>query len=104
MKNTIFFINLFDGPYKCALNKSKPKDNLFLIKSDDNHKNDKIIQNAGKRYFKDVNPNDIVYLVKEFQLLKVFYRKVYHFLKRLDGIVELTVIEPKNGGLIDYHW
>lgn len=52
-----------------------------------------------------ISPNQLVYVVKEFNLLNRFRRRIFHLLKQLNSTkVLFSVIEPINGGLIDYAW
>lgn len=54
---------------------------------------------------KTITPNQLVYVVKEFNLLNRFRRRIFNLLKRLGSATVLFhVIEPINGGLIDYAW
>lgn len=51
-----------------------------------------------------ITPNQLVYAVKEFNLLKRFRWYVVRILSRLNDTVCFFVVEPSNGGLIDYAW
>lgn len=51
-----------------------------------------------------ITPNQLVYAVKEFDLLKRFRRYVFCTLTELNTTVCFYVVEPSNGGLIDYAW
>lgn len=53
---------------------------------------------------KSITPNQLVYVVKEFNLLNRFRRRVFCFLQKLNSTVLFYVVEPINGGLIDYAW
>lgn len=51
-----------------------------------------------------ISPNQLVYVIKEFNLLNRFRRRVYKFLFALNQPVVFNVVEPKNGNLIDHAW
>ncbi|XP_055326541.1 uncharacterized protein F58A4.6 [Sitodiplosis mosellana] len=54
---------------------------------------------------KSITPNQLVYVMKEFNLLNRFRRRIFNLLKELSSTTVLFyVIEPINGGLIDYAW
>lgn len=53
---------------------------------------------------KHITPNQLVYALKEFNLLDRFRQRIIHLLKQLNSTVLFYVIEPANGGLIDFAW
>lgn len=54
---------------------------------------------------KNITPNQLVYVVKEFNLLNKFRRRIFYLFKQLNSTTVLfCVVEPINGGLIDYAW
>lgn len=94
MKFVSFNVKLPDKYYKFTLNKSRKCTNIEPIECS--------IAVAG--IARNITPNQLVYAVKEFNLLKRFRRHVFHILKHLNTEVCFFVIEPPNGGLIDYAW
>lgn len=52
---------------------------------------------------KSINTIQIVYAIKEFNLLDTFRRRVYRFLKHLNTTVGFDITEPRNG-LVDHAW
>lgn len=99
MSSVYFIVQLHDGPYKCVLSLRNSKFHAICdnIDADDT---EQCTAAAGK----SVTPNQIVYLLKEFDQLHTFRRRVYRFLRQFNAIVRFTVIEPPNGNLIDYEW
>lgn len=79
--------------YECVINKRTKCSLLDATEP----KNEEIIH-------KTINPNQLVYVIKEFTLMHRFRGKVYRFLRSLNQKVVFHVIEPKNGGLVDKEW
>lgn len=52
---------------------------------------------------KSIKPIQLVYAIKEFNLLDTFRRRVYRFLKQLNTIVGFDITEPQKG-LVDHAW
>lgn len=95
MLNVFFIINLPDGPNKCVLSSKKY---TFAIVCDS--RDEALEHRTGKL----VTPEQIVYLLKEFSQLHIFRRRVYRFLREFNPIVHFTVVEPRNGNLVDHAW
>lgn len=96
MSHVFFTVHLPDGPHKCVLSLRNYK---FLNNCDSGGEAFEH-RNTGK----SVTPNQIVYVLNEFRLLHTFRRRVYRFLKQFNTPVHFTVIEPKNGNLVDHAW
>lgn len=92
MKTVSFNVKLPDNYYKFSLTKSHKCTIVEPIEC----------PQAG--ITRNITPNQLVYAVKEFNLLKRFRLKVFHILEHLNSTVCFFVVEPKNGGLIDYAW
>lgn len=95
MKTVFFIVKLPNGNHKFSI--TRHHKNTFVERMDADTKNTKIIT-------KSIYPNQLMYAVKEFNLLHRFRRQVYRFLKNLGQTVHFHVVEPKNGGLIDHAW
>lgn len=92
MKTVSFNVRLPDKYYKFSIAKQQK---CTIIEP---------IENIGTGITKQICPNQLVYAVKEFNLLNRFRRRIYSLLKRLDSTVLFIVTEPSDGGLIDYAW
>lgn len=93
MKTISFNVKLPDKYYKFSLAKQHKCTIIEPIESID----------AG--ITKNITPNQLVYVVKEFNLLNRFRRRIFYLFKQLNSTTVLFhVVEPINGGLIDYAW
>lgn len=93
MKTVISFnVKLPDKYYKFALSKAHKRTVITPIEC----------SVAG--ITRTITPNQLVYAVNEFNLLEQFRRHVFHILNHLNTTVCFYVVEPSNGGLIDYAW
>lgn len=92
MKTVEFIVKLPDKYYKFSLTKSYK---CTIIEPTE-------CPHAG--ITRNITPNQLVYAVKEFNLLKRFRLQVFCILKHLNATVCFSVVEPANGGLIDYAW
>lgn len=54
-------------------------------------------------YLKAIKSIQLVYAIKEFNLLDTFRRRVYRFLKHLNTTVGFDITELQNG-LVDHAW
>lgn len=92
MKTISFNVKLPDGYYTFSIAK---------------HHKCTIIESGGKKetvISKLICPTQLVYAVKEFNLLNRLRRKVFRFLKQIGSTVLFIVVEPNDGGLIDHAW
>lgn len=103
-KNVKFAVKLQGEPYKCELFKRpKIQENCSLLQSCGEFGPFEV--NDGKIiYHKTITPTDLVYLIKELTIRNRFYRKVFHFLCKLNGFVQFTVVESHKYSLIDHKW
>lgn len=102
MTVVFFLIDLPDDQYKCNLSSKKSNNNYpNLLKCDSEIVSD---SNAGEVVCKDITANDLVYLIKELQLMQHFHQRVYAFLKQFQKFVNFRIVEPINGNLIDHAW
>lgn len=92
METVSFNVKLPDKCYKFSIEK---QNKCTIIESI-------AISDAG--ITKTITPNQLVYAVKEFNLLNRFRRRIFCLLKQLNTTVLFYVVEPINGGLIDYAW
>lgn len=92
MKTVSFNVRLPDKYYKFSITK---RQKCTIIEP---------IEDVETGVTKRICPNQLVYAVKEFNLLNRFRRRIYGLLKRFDSTVLFIVTEPLNGGLIDYAW
>lgn len=92
MKTVSFNVKLPDNCYKFSITKSHKCTIIDPLECPE----------AGLT--KQITPNQLVYAIKEFNLLTRFRRRVFHLLRHLDATVLFIVVEPQNGGLIDYEW
>lgn len=92
MKTVSFEVKLPDKFYKFSLTTSHKCTIIEPIEC----------SNAG--ILRNITPNQLVYAVKEFNLLKRFRRYVCYILSQLDATVCFFVVEPLQGGLIDHAW
>lgn len=92
MKTVSFNVKLPDNYYKFSITKSH---NCTIIEP---------LECPKAGITRHISPNQLVYAVKEFNLLTRFRRRVFQFLKHLNTTVLFIVVEPSNGGLIDYDW
>ncbi|XP_031636012.1 uncharacterized protein F58A4.6 [Contarinia nasturtii] len=93
MKPVSFIVKLPDSYYTFSIVK---QNKCTIIEAVDE------IDGAGVT--KAITPNQLVYAVKEFNLLNRFRRRVFYLLKELNSTVLFCIVEPINGGLIDYAW
>lgn len=93
MKTVSFDVKLPDKYYKFSLTTSQ-KCTLIV----------EPIECSEAGIARNITPNQLVYTVKEFNLLRRFRRHVFHILSHLNTTVCFFVVEPPNGGLIDYAW
>lgn len=91
MKTVSFNVELPDKSYKCSLSKS----HKCIIEP---------IECSTAGIERNITPNQLVYTIKEFNLLKRFRRYVFSILKHTSAGVCFFVVEPPNGRLIDYAW
>lgn len=92
MKTVSFNVKLPDNYYKCSLTKSHK---CIIIKP---------IEYSEPRITRSITPNQLVYTIKEFNLLTTFRQQIFDVLKHLNTTVLFIVVEPQNGRLIDYAW
>lgn len=93
MKTVSFNAKLPDKCYKFSIVK---RNKCTIIEAVDE------INDAGVT--KTITPNQLVYAVKEFNLLNRFRRRIFYLLNELKISVLFCIVEPTNGGLIDYAW
>lgn len=98
MKTVFFIVKIPIGYHKFSISRHHKSTIIERIETIDAGKKSKNI------IARSIKPNQLVYVVKEFNLLNHFRRKVYRFLKYLNRKVVFYVVEPNNGGLIDYAW
>lgn len=98
MKSVCFSVECPDDSFECIVNKNTK---CSIVKS----LNPNAAGTDGRTFiYKTINPSQLVYVMKEFKLLDRFRKQVYRFLKAFNQNVVFRVVEPKNGGLIDYQW
>lgn len=97
MKTVSFIVKLASNSIECVLNRKYSK---CLAHTES------IVAgtNNGKTIQRPITPHQLVYVLKEFNLLKQFRQRVYRFLRALNQNIIFHVVEPNNGGLIDYAW
>lgn len=94
MKKTIsFIVKLPDSYYKFTLTKRHKCTIIEPIESAEEN-----VQT------KNIVPNQLVYAVKEFNILDRFRRLIFCLLSQLNTTVLFHIVEPTNGGLIDHAW
>lgn len=92
MKTVSFNVKLPDKYYKVTLSK---RQKCTIIEP---------IECVDSELTKVIVPNQLIYAVKEFNLLSQFRRRIFYLLSQLNATVLFYVVEPKNGGLIDHAW
>lgn len=93
MKTVSFIVKLPDKYYKFSITASQ-KGTII----------EPIIECPEAGISRNITPNQLVYVVKEFNLLDKFRRYVFHILRHSDITVCFFVAEPSQGGLIDHAW
>lgn len=98
MKTVFFIVKIPTGYHKFSISRHHKSTVIERIDSIDAGTKSK------NTIVRSIKPNQLVYVAKEFNLLNKFRCKVYRFLKYLNRKVVFYVVEPNNGGLIDYAW
>lgn len=63
-----------------------------------------IEQQVDTEITKTITPSQLAYAIEEFNQFSQFRRRIFCLLSQLCSVVSFSVVEPKNGGLIDYAW
>lgn len=53
---------------------------------------------------KAIRPDQLVYVIKEFNLLDTFRRRVYNYLRHLNQAIAFDITNTKTNSLIDHAW
>lgn len=102
MKSVYFDVKLPDDWYKITVFKRRKRVIIEKLHPIDSNSGTKDINKTAPCTI--ITPDQLVYAIKEFNLLDRFRYYVYHLLKQSKQNVFFEVVEPVNGRLIDHAW